>query len=211
VIENGLAFFETIKLIAISNVRVCGWKPMVERFERLCRLARPGTVLVLLRDPELSVRERLILGEQLRDVTYKTSQRLSVRDRLDLAHILDSDGVHLSENGLSPERVREAVGSRFFVSKAVHSLDWMPSEAVDAAIVSPVCAPRKTNLAIGLEGLGKFTRRSPNVPVFALGGIDESSARACLHAGAFGVAAIGSVLSTDDPRGLLDALGVLKA
>jgi thiamine-phosphate pyrophosphorylase len=183
---------------------------MVERFERLCRLARPGTVLVLLRDPELSVRERLILGEQLRDVTYKTSQRLSVRDRLDLAHVLNSDGVHLSENGLPPERVREAVGSRFFVSKAVHSLDCVPSEAVDAAIVSPVCAPRKTNLAIGLEGLRAFTRRLPNVRVFALGGIDERNAAGCLHVGACGVAAIGSVLSIEEPRGLLSALGILK-
>jgi thiamine-phosphate pyrophosphorylase len=206
-----VARFETIRLIAISNVLVCGWSLMVERFERLCRLARPGTVLVLLRDPELSVRERLTLGEQLRDVSLRTSQRLSVRDRLDLAHILDSDGVHLSENGLSPERVREAVGARFFVSKAVHSLDSVPSTAVDAVVVSPVCAPRKTNPAVGLEGLEQFTRRLPKVRVFALGGIDERNAAGCLHAGAVGVAAIGSVLSIEEPRGLLAALGILKS
>jgi thiamine-phosphate pyrophosphorylase len=174
-------------------------------------LAQPGTVLVLLREPDSSLRDRLALGERLRRMTIETAQLLSVRDRLDLAILLQSDGLHLGEASLCPERVRDATQDRFFLSRAIHALNELPPVGVDALLVSPVCAPRKNNPAIGFEGFEAYVRRNVTIPVYALGGMDATNAATCLNVGGAGVAAIGAVLSNDDPRGLLSALGILRA
>jgi thiamine-phosphate diphosphorylase len=163
-----------------------------------------------MRDPELSVRARLELGASLRQITRETGQYLSVRDRLDVALLIDSDGVHLAENSILPERVREVTKESWFISRAHHALELNPPAGVDAVLVSPVCAPRKNNPAIGIDGFGAFARRHPNVRCFALGGVDDAQASDCLRVGGAGIAAIGAVLATEDPRALLTALGIRR-
>lgn len=196
------------RLVLLTNLAREGLEPVIASFARLCERATAGSILVILRDPELSVRERLAAGTVLRQVTRASGQYLSVRDRLDLALVLHADGLHLSEASPPAARFRPKVPSRFWISRAVHDLELPAPEDVDAVLLSPVCAPRKNRSPIGLLGLADYTSRNATTHVTALGGIDASSAGHCLASGASSVAVMGAALA-EEPAALLSALGIL--
>ena len=113
-------------------------------------------------------------------------------------------GVHLSV-GSDMRAARAALGATAWVSASVHSFDEILAAAaagVDAVTLSPVFTSASKpgyGPALGLEALAESARRSP-VPIIALGGItDGSSLRACLEAGASGVAAMGVIMRAADP------------
>jgi thiamine-phosphate pyrophosphorylase len=81
-------------------------------------------------------------------------------------------------------------------------------------VLSPILAPRKGRPALGLEALGVARRASEKERVrpslFALGGIEADNAERVIGAGADGIAAISAILAVDDPRPLLEALGIAR-
>ena len=205
------------RLIALTDRTVASAAVTLERFERLGRLARPGTVMLQLRDRELSARERLAFGRELGALARSTGQRFQVNDRLDLARLLAADAVHLGEGSVAAADARRLVGDGAFVTRACHAPDAATEEGVDAWLLSPVFAARKGQEPLGLGILGGMHARwraaagSPERPgVYALGGVNAENARACLDAGAAGVAVIGAVLSVEDPLPLVRALRIAR-
>jgi thiamine-phosphate pyrophosphorylase len=196
------------RLVVMTNVAWAGRDVMLRRLDACCGRAKPGSVLIVLRDPELSTRERLTLGRELRQVTTEHGQRLSVRDRLDLAELLRADGVHLSESSVDGTLIRQRFERSWSLSRAWHDLDATPPSDHDLLVLSPVCAPRKTKSAIGLPVFADFCAKHANVRVCALGGIDASNAASCLRHGAAAVAVMGAVLDSDDASSLLEALEI---
>lgn len=196
--------------MAITDAVRFGVGETVRMGERVCTLAKSGTVVLQLRDRELPTAVRAELGAELSAITRGTGQRLCVGERLDLALALGADGVHLPEGSASAERVRRFLsrrGQRLWLSHAVHELDPLPG-GCDAWVVAPVAAPRKGRAALGFEGLSRVVERAPaGTRVFALGGVDAESAGQCLARGA-SVAAIGSVYA--ETERLLAALEILR-
>ena len=200
------------RLIAITNAALVGVARLPELLEPWLERAAAGSVMVQLRDTELDVRQRLELGRVLLQRVRRHGQLLSVNDRIDLALVLGADGVHLGEAGVDPEAARALLPDGW-ISAAWHPASAPPRALADALVVSPVSAARKGRAALGSEGLALAVRVArtlePEPLVYALGGIDASSAPACLAAGAWGIAAISAVLEARDPEPLLAALGIL--
>lgn len=91
-------------------------------------------------------------------------------------------------------------------------LDRAAADGCDYATLSPIFpSPSKPGYGppLGPSALG----HAP-LPVYALGGIDETRAASCLAAGAAGVAVMGAVMAAADPGGavarLLDAVGAAR-
>lgn len=202
---------EAVPLIAITDTAMAPGPLLVERLERLCGLAREGTVLVQLRDLALTTRARLDLGRELRALTRRWGQLLAVNDRLDLAGLLEADALHLGERALETSDARRLAGALPIV-RACHEPARVAEVDADAVVLSPVCAARKGTPALGVEGLrraGCALRAVPRGPLlFALGGVDETNAARCLEAGAHGVACIGAILDGRHPGALLRALAI---
>lgn len=201
------------RLIAITDQAIAPRPPLEARLERLCALAAPGSVLVQLRNLETPVRARLELARRLRQITASFAQFLAVNDRADLAMLVEADALHVGERGLLPHDARRIVGARF-VSRACHDPLRAESLGADAVVLSPILAPRKGRPALGLDALGVARRASEKDRVrpllFALGGIEAATAARVLGAGADGIAAISAILCVDDPRPLLEALGIVR-
>jgi thiamine-phosphate pyrophosphorylase len=142
----------------------------------------------------------------VREICCRHGARLFLNDRADVAFAADAD-VHLPGRGLSAAEARR-LGLE--AAQSVHTAEEAARSDTAAAflVFAPVFdTPGKT--ARGLEAL-RETCRASRAPVLALGGVDERNARACLEAGAFGVACIRSVLGARDPaaaaRGLWRAI-----
>jgi thiamine-phosphate pyrophosphorylase len=207
------------RLLAITDLSLLPAHELVARLQRLALLARPGTLALLLRDHSASALQRLTLGKELQGVARSAGQALWVADRLDLAVLLEADGVHLGEGSVSPAVARQLLGDGIRISRAWHAGGLVDAPGadeladVDALLVSPVLAPRKGRPALGLTPLGvlgeQLRARNWACQPYALGGVCAENAGACLRAGAHGVAAIGATLA-EDPVPLLASLQLLR-
>jgi thiamine-phosphate pyrophosphorylase len=207
-------------LIAITDTTRGSFDTWLLQLERLFAAAAPGAVQVMLRDRQLSARERLALGERLRALSLRHAQSLSVNDRLDLAVLLAADAVHLSESSVSVGDARvfaSAQGQRWSISRACHDIAEVASSDADALVLAPVAQARKGRPALGVAGVqrarAELARRSDGAGscrLYALGGVTPANAASLLAAGADGVALIGSLLEPDAPRALVESLGIRR-
>jgi thiamine-phosphate pyrophosphorylase len=207
-------------IIAITDTERGPFARWLAQLELLLALAASDRVLVMLRDRQLSARERMSLGQRLRALTRQHGQRLSVNDRLDLAVLLDADAVHLAENSVAASEARafaRSVGRSFWISRAAHHPDDAAHVDADALLLSPIAEARKGRPALGVAGIeaaraarDRRTSEQGACALYALGGIGASNAAACVQAGAEGVALIGALLEPDVPRALVDQLGVRR-
>ena len=158
------------------------------------RIARGGADLaVQLRSPELSTRALYALGRELRTRTRAVGARLIVNDRLDLALLLEADGIHLGRRSIDAREARRVLGPTVFISRSVHDLhelDRARSEGADAAMVSPIFASPEKAEPLGLEAIAAMRRLAPELPLVALGGVTLEQAPRCFSAGAAAVASI---------------------
>ena len=200
------------RLIIVTDTTVAPEGVIEPRIERALALARPAMVMVQLRDTALSVRRRLALGERLLAICRRHGQLLVVNDRVDLAVLLGADGVHLGEASIASEDARKLLSPGAWISRACHAPSEVAHTDADAALLSPIAAPRKGRAALGLAALSEARARrgSASPLLYALGGIDAESAARCVARGAAGVAVIGAVLDGRDPEPLVRALGIVR-
>lgn len=198
------------RLIAITDTCVRGPTELLACAERLCRSCRPGSVIIQLRDRHLGVIERMSIGCSLASITNSYSQQLSVNDRVDLALALGAHGVHLGEASAPATRVRSSFGERFWITRASHDVDSCQALGADAVLLSPICSPRKGAPSLGLEALARACGQSDAL-LYALGGVSAENAKACIEAGATGVAVIGAWLACESQQPLIDALRIARS
>jgi thiamine-phosphate pyrophosphorylase len=159
-----------------------------------------GARWVLQRDRDLPAAEREALRAELEAIVGEAGGRVTVA------------GVdHLASAEPFPTARPPLVG------RSCHSpveLERATAERCDYAFLSPVFETSSKpgyGPAIGLPRLAEWCAAVP-IPVYALGGIDATTAPPCREAGAAGVAVMGTVMRAPDPAAvtaaLLDHLGV---
>jgi len=125
---------------------------------------------------------------------------LLINSHADVALVVGADGVHLLSDDISPSKVQEIWNqcghgrlARAVVGVSCHSVAEVAcaaSEAADFAVFAPVFQKKDVPDArpASLDALRQACQQ--NIPVLALGGITLGNARACLEAGAAGIAGI---------------------
>ena len=177
--------------------------------------ARAGVDWIQLREKDLPGRA---LAELLREALRRVPAgcRILLNDRLDVACALGAGGVHLGEESLSVEDARRLVGGRgatqdFLVGASTHSLAAALSAekaGADYLVFGPVYAtPSKAQYGPP-QGIERLTEvcHAVSLPVLAIGGITLENARACLEAGASGIAAIRLFEEAGDLETVVEAL-----
>ena len=122
-----------------------------------------------------------------------------------LASELGYDGVHLPQYRLDSHST--GIEELDWLSVAIHqTTEIAVAETLGAhsIIVAPVFRPLwKHALPLGLDQLRNTVEQS-SIPVYALGGIDESNIKSCLDQHVHGIAVLSSVLKARDPVQVLD-------
>jgi thiamine-phosphate pyrophosphorylase len=160
------------------------------------RATEAGVSVVQLREKNLTARVLAELAAASARLTRGTRTRVLVNDRADVARAAACDGVHLTTRSLDAATVRRIFGPDFLVGVSAHT----PEEAraardggADFALLGPVFgtpSKRAYGPPLGLDLLRETARALAPFAVVALGGVTLENARACLDAGARGVAAI---------------------
>lgn len=208
--EITLCYVTDRKGLEVSPEKQC--EALVGRMEIA---ARAGVDWIQLREKDLSGRA---LAELLREALRRVPAgcRIVLNDRLDVACALGAGGVHLGRESLSVEDARRLARGRgatqdFLVGASTHSLAAALSAekaGADYLVFGPVYAtPSKAQYGPpqGIERLREVCH-AVSLPVLAIGGITVENARACLEAGAAGIAAIRLFEEASDLPAVVDAL-----
>jgi len=140
----------------------------------------------------------------LREITKKHSVPLIVNDRVDLALAVDADGVHIGQDDLPPEVVRQILGEDKIIGISTHSLEEIEKandQPVDyIAFGSIYRTPTKEKpIVVGIELL-KEAKKIAKKPLVAIGGIMPYNVDEVIKAGADGVAVISAILGFQDVK-----------
>jgi thiamine-phosphate diphosphorylase len=150
-----------------------------------------GATVVQLRVKGASTGELLVRGAGFRELPAT----FVVNDDVEAAIALAADGVHL---GRDDEGVERALEAGLLLGRSAASVqEARAGEAEGAAYIGagPIwTTPSKLDAdpPVGLGGLREIAQ-AVSIPVVAIGGVDPSNARACIEAGAAGVAVIRAV------------------
>ncbi|HLZ20484.1 MAG TPA: thiamine phosphate synthase [Smithellaceae bacterium] len=163
-----------------------------------------GAAYVQLREKDLSTREFVEEALAIKERLLPYRVPLIINDRIDVALACQADGVHVGQGDMPYATARKLMGPKAIVGLSVETwqdvLDSQPLD-VDYIGISPVFAtPTKTDTKEpwGLDGIRKIKAYSRH-PLVAIGGINESNARAVVEAGAACLAVVSAVCSADDP------------
>ncbi len=134
----------------------------------------------------------------------KAGAKLLINDRVDAALASGADGVHLAAKSLPPKAARELLGEEPLLGCSVHGLgearaavdsgaDYVTFGHVYPTSSKPGMPPR------GVRELAEIVE-SVEVPVLAIGGIDESNVHEVLGTGCAGISVISTIVAAPDPR-----------
>lgn len=207
---------------------------MPQSADDLSRLAAKIAELAAAGVDWIQIREKDLTGQQLSSLTraalrevrtasvagQQSATRILVNDRLDVALAENAAGVHLGESGLPVAEAARFLKQRasqnpFLLGSSCHSMEGARSAAAGGAdyiFFGPIFAtPSKAQFGQpqGVERLAEVCR-AVSIPVLAIGGINLDNARACLKAGAAGIAAIRLFQDAPDPSGLVASLHALQ-
>jgi thiamine-phosphate pyrophosphorylase len=149
-----------------------------------------GVDLVQIRERDLGPRDLAELTRRVLCIDNPHGTKILVNDRADVATACNAHGVHLRDGSVRPEYFARP---GFLVTVSCHRFEDAPNlEGADFVLLAPIFKPLSKmdhRPALGTGAITEFTRRSP-IPVLALGGINRENPRACISAGAAGIAGI---------------------
>lgn len=174
-----------------------------------------GATMIQYRNKSFSV-SNIKEVDAIRHLCRTHSVPFIVNDDILLAKAVAADGVHLGKNDAHAAVVRDVLGPDAVIGISVSHISELEKTNLSQADyigVGPVFSTNTkadTGPVIGLTGLKKIVKKSL-LPVVAIGGIDDTTAKDCFETGAFGVAVISCITRADDPesqaRAIADVCG----
>jgi thiamine-phosphate pyrophosphorylase len=161
---------------------------LVSDLETARRAAEGGATVIQLRLKGATTDEVVARGAGFREL----GPTFVVNDDVQAAIELQAHGVHLGRDDVGSQ---EALAAGLLLGRSASSVEEAEDAEADGAAyigAGPVWAtPSKPDAdpAIGLVGLQAICE-AVSIPVVAIGGIDVANARACIEAGAAGIAVV---------------------
>lgn len=163
-----------------------------------------GVDILQLREKNSSAKRIIELGKKIRQLCSLYDTIFIVNDRIDIAKIVEADGVHLGQDDADVDSAREILGDSAIVGISTHAPEQALKAVKDGADyigVGPVfTTPTKPGRAsVGLEYV-KWASENIEIPFFAIGGIDLSNVNDVISSGAKKVAVVRAIINSDSPE-----------
>jgi thiamine-phosphate pyrophosphorylase len=151
-----------------------------------------GASVIQLRLKGAATEEVVDRGAPFRLLCTENGVTFVVNDDVQAALALLADGVHLGRDDEGVELALEAglvLGRSATTAEEAKLAEDQGASYIGAGPVWSTPSKPDAAAPIGLEGLRSISE-AVRIPVIAIGGIDASNVRACIGAGAFGVAVV---------------------
>lgn len=162
-----------------------------------------GVKVIQYREKEKKLLHKYEECQQIRKMTRAAGVTLIINDDLDIALLVQADGVHIGQEDLPIEKVRELVGEQMIIGLSTHSPQQAQAaiaRGADYIGVGPiyktftkkdVCDP------VGLDYL-EYAVKNVNIPFVAIGGIKEHNVLEVASRGAKCIAMVTEIVGAPD-------------
>ena len=173
-----------------------------EFLDRVALAIKSGVDIVQLREKSKPASKIIEYGKIIRQLTSEYGALFIVNDRVDLAQILNADGVHLGQDDIDILSARKILGEKMIIGISTHK----PQDAQEAIKngadyigVGPVYkTPTKPNReAAGLDYL-KWAVDNVDIPFYAIGSIDLNTIDEVVEYGTKRVALVRAIMNSDN-------------
>lgn len=174
--------------------------------EELARAALDAGARVLqLRAKTLPRREVVEVGRRLREMTRREGALFILNDLVDVALLLDADGVHLGQGDFPLSVARRIVGYRLLIGISTHDHEQAQAAArggADYIGFGPVFATGSKDTGHGPTGLDalRSVAEAVRIPVVAIGGLTAERFAEVLDTRATAGAFLSAICAAPDVR-----------
>ena len=169
-----------------------------------------GVTLVQLREKNVTSREFYEIAIKVKEVTSRYNIPLIINDRLDIALAIDADGLHIGQKDLPGSVARKILGKDKILGVSAATLQESLKAEKDGADYLGVGAvfstsTKKDTRDVSYETLSSITS-SVNIPVVAIGGINEKNVTKLKESNIDGIAVISCILGKEDVKGAAEKM-----
>ena len=172
--------------------------------EQVDRMISGGAAFIQIREKHGTSRDFYCAAVEAIKLARTKNVRVIINDRVDIAMMVDADGVHLGQEDISPVHARRLLGENKIIGYSTHTA-VQAAEAVKLPIdylafgpVFPTRTKENPDPVVGIKQLAQIKQIAGGLPLVAIGGIDASNVRSVLDAGADTAAVISAALSGPD-------------
>lgn len=160
-----------------------------------------GVEVIQYREKFKTHREKLKEAKELSKLCKENKVIFIVNDHIDIALMVDADGVHVGQEDLPIEDIRKILGPEKIIGLSTHSIEdaiEATKKDIDYIGVGPIFpTTTKEREAVGLEYL-EYVQNNINLPHIAIGGIKESNLSEIIQRGATRVALVSEIVGADN-------------
>jgi len=191
--------FANIDLYPVTCESLSAGRSNIEVLEGLIA---GGAKAVQLRDKEALPGDLYRMAAVFRRLTAKAGMLLIVNDHADIALAVGADGVHLGQDDMPPEAVRE-IAPDLLIGVSTHSLDQaLTAQAAGADYINigPIFPTGTKKVAVEIMGPEAVSDIGSQVqiPFTVMGGIKENNMDELLKRGAKRLAVVTAVTEAPD-------------
>lgn len=161
-----------------------------------------GVTLVQLREKSSDSLELFNIAKEVKKITDKHNIPLIIDDRIDIAMAVDAAGVHLGQEDIPCNVARKILGSDKIIGVSAHNIKEALKAQNDGADYlgcgSVFNTSTKNNVtSLKIQELRKI-KEKVNIPVVAIGGINEKNVLELRGTGIDGIAIVSAILGKDN-------------
>lgn len=186
-------------LYAVTDRR---WSEGTTLYEQVEQALQGGVSTLQLREKNLSDEEFLKEAMEIKELCKKYNVPLIINDNVDVAIKCGADGVHVGQEDMEASKVREKVGRDMIIGVSAHNVEEARRAVSNGANYLGVGAVFSTSTKDDVDVLSKETLKdiclSVDVPVIAIGGINQDNIVELKGTGVDGVAVVSAIFSSEN-------------
>ena len=190
---------ENMLLYAVTDRAWTGRQSLLEQVE--CAL-KGGATCVQLREKELD--ESAVLEEaiQMKQLCARYGVPFIVNDNVEIAIQCGADGVHVGQSDMEAGHVRQMVGDKMMIGVSARTVEEALAAQAAGADYLGVGAMFSTSTKLDAHVLGYQTLKdicaAVDIPVTAIGSINEENMMRLSGSGVDGVALVSAIFAAED-------------
>lgn len=190
-----------VQLYVIADKKICGERNIEEI---VSQAIDGGAQMIQYRDKESDDGNFYKIASKLNTICRERDVPFIINDRVEIAHKLDADGVHLGQEDLPIKKAREILGFERIIGKSAETIQKAKEaeeEGADYVGIGPIfdTLSKEIKSPIGLD-IVQEAKESLKIPFFLIGGINLNNLDSVVQAGGKKIAVISALVLSDDVR-----------
>jgi thiamine-phosphate pyrophosphorylase len=180
-------------------------KPFIKHTEVAEICVKHNIKYIQLREKQEDMcdRDLLQIAKDIKSITNNSDTKFIINDRIDICMLANADGLHLGQDDIMLDDVKKLITDEKIIGLSTHNIKQAENalkQKPDYIGFGPIYATptkKKPDPVVGITNIKNITNMANNVPVVAIGGIDDKNINEVINAGARNVCLVRYLMNSN--------------